>query len=58
MSETQFAFFVLGYPLSIVLGLHSPLRLSGVWLGMAAAWLTSGALYAFVLYRTDWNEQV
>jgi MATE family multidrug resistance protein len=48
----------LGYPTSIGLGLFTSLRLSGIWLGMCFAWLSSGIFFAVLIFRTDWNEQV
>lgn len=32
--------------------------LIGVWLGMCVAWSCAGAIYAFLLARTDWEEEV
>ena len=31
--------------------------LAGVWLGAAAGWQLCGAVFAIVLWRTDWDKE-
>lgn len=41
-------------PLSYCFGMLWGYGLGGVWVGMAAGWYLCGAIFAVVLYKTDW----
>jgi multidrug resistance protein, MATE family len=48
MYITFVAYWVIGFPISIVLGLYTSLQATGIWLGLLAG-LTAAA--AFLFYR-------
>jgi Na+-driven multidrug efflux pump len=50
---------LIGLPISALLTLvlvH--LELIGLWTGMTTSWVFAAAIYAIVIIRMDWNEQV
>ncbi|KAI9097729.1 hypothetical protein K1719_025500 [Acacia pycnantha] len=52
------SFYLVGMPVAVFLGFVLKMGFSGMWLGLLAAQASCATLMMFVLFRTDWNEQV
>ncbi|KAI8031897.1 Protein DETOXIFICATION 48 [Camellia lanceoleosa] len=51
------AFYGVGLPIAVVMGLVMNMGLPGLWLGLLAAQVVCAALMVIVLMRTDWVQQ-
>jgi MATE family multidrug resistance protein len=51
MYITFVAYWVIGFPISIYLGLYTELKAVGVWFGLLAG-LTTAALFLFYRFNT------
>jgi len=44
-------------PLAYCLAMLWGFGLSGIWIGMSAGWYLCGGIFAFVLWKTDWDAE-
>jgi MATE family multidrug resistance protein len=51
-------FYIVAIPLSMYLGLSTPLKLFGVWIGFVCGLILSSALYLYSFMKTDWDTEV
>jgi len=49
---------VVGYPVALFLVFKAQFGLQGLWLGMSCAWLTASTIYAIIVSRTNWKQEV
>ncbi|GMI77302.1 BUSH-AND-CHLOROTIC-DWARF 1, ZRIZI, Arabidopsis abnormal shoot4 [Hibiscus trionum] len=52
------SFYLVGMPVTILMGFIVKMGFPGLWLGLLAAQATCALLMLLVLYRTDWMVQV
>ncbi|KAK4404655.1 Retrovirus-related Pol polyprotein from transposon TNT 1-94 [Sesamum angolense] len=51
-------FYVIGLPIGAVLGYVFQLQVKGIWLGMICGVVTETLALSFMVWRTDWDEEV
>lgn len=52
------AFYVVGLPVSVVLGFVAHLRGKGLWIGIVVGSLVQSILLSSIAASTDWTKQV
>ncbi|OLY83103.1 MATE efflux family protein 6 [Smittium mucronatum] len=52
------SFYLIGTPIGWILGLYFQLRLNGLWIGMIIGHSLTSLSMAYLLYTTDWDQQV
>ncbi|KAL9675653.1 hypothetical protein QQ045_003856 [Rhodiola kirilowii] len=53
-----FAFYLIGAPVAILLTFTFKLGYPGLWLGLASAQGSCACMMLYILYKTDWTQQV
>ncbi|KAL0404702.1 UNVERIFIED_CONTAM: protein DETOXIFICATION 24 [Sesamum radiatum] len=51
-------FYVIGLPIGAVLGYVFQLQVKGIWLGMISGVVTETLALSFMVWRTNWDEEV
>ncbi|KAL3632648.1 hypothetical protein CASFOL_025632 [Castilleja foliolosa] len=51
-------FYVIGLPIGAVLGYVFNLQVVGIWIGMTCGVVTQTLALSFLIWRTDWDEEV
>ncbi|KAK1425147.1 hypothetical protein QVD17_20492 [Tagetes erecta] len=51
-------FYLIGIPLGILLGYFTNLQVKGIWIGMIGGVLTQTITIVYMIWRTDWDDQV
>ncbi|CAA3020186.1 DETOXIFICATION 24-like [Olea europaea subsp. europaea] len=51
-------FYIIGIPIGALLGYVTHLQVKGIWIGMMCGVLTQTLALSFMVWRTDWEEQV
>ncbi|XP_024987958.1 protein DETOXIFICATION 24-like [Cynara cardunculus var. scolymus] len=51
-------FYVIGIPLGALLGFLTTLEVKGIWAGMIFGVLTQTVTLGYIMWRTDWDDQV
>lgn len=52
------SYYVIGIPVGVLLGYVADLQVKGLWIGMLSGVLVQTLILSFLIWRTDWNEQV
>ncbi|XP_028770439.1 protein DETOXIFICATION 34 [Neltuma alba] len=53
-----FCYYVIGLPLGFLLGYKAGLRVEGIWVGMICGTLLQTIILLYIIYKTNWNEEV
>ncbi|KAI3444235.1 hypothetical protein Pfo_000900 [Paulownia fortunei] len=51
-------FYLIGLPVGIVLGYAAHLQVKGLWIGMLCGVITETLALSFMMWRTNWDEEV
>ncbi|XP_051138757.1 protein DETOXIFICATION 25-like [Andrographis paniculata] len=51
-------FYVIGLPLGVVLGYVTSLQVKGIWIGMLSGVIAETFVLTFMMWRTNWDEEV
>ncbi|XP_027158699.1 protein DETOXIFICATION 35 [Coffea eugenioides] len=51
-------YYVIGLPLGYLLGYNAKLGVQGIWMGMIFGTFLQTLVLCFVVWKTDWNEEV
>ncbi|KAK1425151.1 hypothetical protein QVD17_20496 [Tagetes erecta] len=51
-------YYVIGIPLGALLGYVTPLQVKGIWIGMIGGVLTQTISIVYMVWRTNWDEEV
>ncbi|KAK4479191.1 hypothetical protein RD792_014702, partial [Penstemon davidsonii] len=51
-------FYLIGLPVGIVLGYVFHLQVKGLWIGMICGVITETIALSYMMYRTNWDEEV
>ncbi|XP_028088174.1 protein DETOXIFICATION 24-like isoform X2 [Camellia sinensis] len=51
-------FYVIGIPIGVLLAYVADLEVKGIWIGMTTGVVMQVIALAFMVWRTDWDEQV
>ncbi|KAK4404663.1 protein DETOXIFICATION 24 [Sesamum angolense] len=51
-------FYLIGLPIGLVLGYSTHLQVKGLWIGMLCGVITETLALSFLMWRTNWDEEV
>ncbi|KAL1531119.1 protein DETOXIFICATION 25-like isoform X1 [Salvia divinorum] len=51
-------FYIIGLPVGLVLGYVTSLQVKGLWIGMLCGVITETIALSFMMWRTNWDEEV
>ncbi|GFP82097.1 protein transparent testa 12 [Phtheirospermum japonicum] len=51
-------FYLIGLPIGVVLGYIFRFQVVGIWIGMTCGVVTQTLALGFMIWRTDWDEEV
>ncbi|CAA0809783.1 MATE efflux family protein, partial [Striga hermonthica] len=51
-------FYLVGLPVGVVLGYVVHLQVVGIWIGLTLGVTTQSLVLAFLIWRTNWDEEV
>ncbi|KAK4412741.1 protein DETOXIFICATION 24 [Sesamum alatum] len=51
-------FYLIGLPIGLVLGYVAHLQVKGIWIGMLCGVITETLVLSFLMWRTNWDEEV
>ncbi|KAG6411815.1 hypothetical protein SASPL_129899 [Salvia splendens] len=51
-------FYIIGLPVGLVLGYVTSLQVKGLWIGMLCGVVTETIALSFMMWRTNWDEEV
>lgn len=51
-------FYLIGLPIGLVLGYVTNLQVKGLWIGMLCGVITETMALSFMMWRTNWDEEV
>ncbi|CAI0463508.1 unnamed protein product [Linum tenue] len=52
------SYYLFGIPLGLILGYKSDMGITGIWLGMMAGTAVQTLVLYWMIYKTNWNEEV
>ncbi|KAL6335908.1 hypothetical protein AAG906_003533 [Vitis piasezkii] len=52
------SYYIIGVPLGVLLGYVAHLSVKGMWSGMICGVVVQGMLLTYMIWKTDWDEQV
>ncbi|GKU96764.1 hypothetical protein SLEP1_g9961 [Rubroshorea leprosula] len=53
-----FCYYIVGLPLGFLLGYKTTLGVQGIWIGMICGTFLQTVILVFIVYKTNWNEEV
>uniref|UniRef100_A0A2P2JEC6 Uncharacterized protein n=1 Tax=Rhizophora mucronata TaxID=61149 RepID=A0A2P2JEC6_RHIMU len=51
-------YYVIGVPTGILLGYVADLQVKGLWIGLLSGVVMQSVILSYLIWRTDWDEQV
>ncbi|KAJ8771639.1 hypothetical protein K2173_026816 [Erythroxylum novogranatense] len=51
-------YYVVGVPIGVILGYLFHLQVKGLWIGLLSGVVMQSVILSYLIWRTDWNEQV